>query len=91
MSKSLYWTILLATLTIFLWGTLGLDSALRQVMDGIQREMVTTSREQLQKIPSRLIMMAFPALLMPALFILVWPLAARVIANLQGMNWGGGF
>ena len=29
MSKSLYWTILLATLTIFLWGTLGFDSNAR--------------------------------------------------------------
>jgi len=68
-------------------GTLDLDQALRQVMESLQQEMKTGSREQLQKIPSRLILMAFPALLMPALFVLVFPLAARLIASLQGMGF----
>ena len=72
-------------------GTLDMDQALRQVMESLQQEMKTASREQLQKIPSRLILMAFPALLMPALFLLVFPLAARLIASLQGMTWGSGF
>ena len=72
-------------------GTLDMDQALRQVMESLQQEMKTASREQLQKIPSRLILMAFPALLMPALFLLVFPLAARLIASLQGMIWGSGF
>jgi hypothetical protein len=68
-------------------GTLDLDQALRQVMESLQQEMKTISREQLQKIPSRLILMAFPALLMPALFVLVFPLAARLIASLQGLGF----
>ncbi len=68
-------------------GTLDLDQALRQVMESLQQEMKTVSREQLQKIPSRLILIAFPALLMPALFVLVFPLAARLIASLQGMGF----
>ena len=72
-------------------GTLDMDQALRQVMESLQQEMKTASREQLQKIPSRLILMAFPALLMPALFLLVFPLAARLITSLQGMTWGSGF
>jgi len=72
-------------------GTLDMDQALRQVMESLQQEMKTASREQLQKIPSRLILMAFPALLMPALFLLVFPLAARLIASLQGLTWGSGF
>ncbi len=72
-------------------GTLNMDQALRQVMESLQQEMKTASREQLQQIPSRLILMAFPALLMPALFLLVFPLAARLIASLQGMTWGSGF
>ncbi len=68
-------------------GILDLDLALRQVMESLQQEIKTVSREQLQKIPSRLILMAFPALLMPALFVLVFPLAARLIASLQGMGF----
>ena len=72
-------------------GTLDMDTALRQVMEGIQREANTQAKESLQKIPSRLILMAFPALLMPALFLLIFPLAARLIASLQGATWGGGF
>ncbi len=68
-------------------GTLDLDQALRQVMESLQQEMKTVSRELLQKIPSRLILIAFPALLMPALFVLVFPLAARLIASLQGMGF----
>jgi len=78
---------LIARTTAAQEGTLDLDQALRQVMESLQQEMKTVSREQLQKIPSRLILMAFPALLMPALFVMVFPLAARLIASLQGMGF----
>jgi hypothetical protein len=72
-------------------GTLRLDEALRQAMQRMQAEMETRQREQLQKAPSRLILLAFPGLLGPALFVLVFPLVARVIAAMQGYSWGGGF
>jgi hypothetical protein len=72
-------------------GTLRLDEALRQAMQRLQEETETHQREQLQKIPARLILLAFPGLLGPALFVLVFPLVARVIAALQGLSWGGGF
>jgi hypothetical protein len=72
-------------------GTLRLDEALRQAMQRMQEEAETRQREQLQKIPARLILLAFPGLLGPALFVLVFPLVARVIAALQGLSWGGGF
>jgi hypothetical protein len=72
-------------------GTLRLDEALRQAMERMQAETETRQREQLQKIPSRLILLAFPSLLGPALFVLVFPLVARVIAAMQGFSWGGGF
>ena len=72
-------------------GTLRLDEALRQAMLRMQEEAETRQREQLQKIPARLILLAFPGLLGPALFVLVFPLVARVIAAMQGFSWGGGF
>ena len=72
-------------------GTLRLDEALRQAMLRMQEETETRQREQLQKIPARLILLAFPGLLGPALFVLVFPLVARVIAAMQGFSWGGGF
>jgi len=67
-------------------GTLRIDEALRQVMENIQMEMRTQARERLQKIPSRLIILAFPALLGPVLALLMIPVAARMIASLQGMG-----
>ena len=72
-------------------GTLSMDNALRYVMTNIQSEMQTTSRQQLQEIPSRLIVISFPALLGPVLAVLIVPVVARMIASLQGMTWGSGF
>jgi len=65
-------------------GTLGLDDALRQSMQRLHDELTTRKREQLQQIPSRLILFVFPTLLGPILALLVFPLVARLLAQLQG-------
>ncbi len=67
-------------------GALRLDEALKQAMGRVQAEMETGVREQLQQIPTRLILLVFPVLLGPTLVVLFYPLVARILANLSGIS-----
>ncbi|MBC8507903.1 MAG: hypothetical protein H8D34_23800, partial [Chloroflexi bacterium] len=45
-----------------------------------------------QRIPSRLTLLVFPILLGPAIALLIFPMAARLMATISGSSgWGGGF
>ena len=45
----------------------------------------------MQRIPTRLTLLVLPALLGPAIVLLLYPLAARLLAGMSGMGWSGGF
>jgi hypothetical protein len=53
--------------------------------------MDTEIREELQKIPTRLVVMVSPLILGPALAAWVLPVVARMIANLEGISFFGTF
>ena len=52
-------------------GKLSLDDALHQAIEKVQYEIDTAATEELQKIPSRLIIIVFPTLLGPGLVLLL--------------------
>jgi hypothetical protein len=53
--------------------------------------MDTEIREELQKIPTRLVVIVAPLILGPALAVLVFPIIARVLTSLQGFTFMGDF
>jgi hypothetical protein len=72
-------------------GMLNLDEAVTQSIQRVTQEMDTEIREELQRIPTRLVVIVAPLLLGPALAILVFPIVARTIASLEGVTFFGGF
>jgi hypothetical protein len=72
-------------------GMLNLDEAVAQSIARVTEEMDTEIREELQRIPTRLVVMVSPLLLGPALAAWVLPVVARMIANLQGISFFGTF
>jgi hypothetical protein len=70
---------------------LNLDEAVAQSIARVTEEMDTEIREELQRIPTRLVVMVSPLLLGPALAAWVLPVVARMIANLQGISFFGTF
>jgi hypothetical protein len=67
-------------------GKLSLDDALHQAIEKVQFEIDTAAKEQLQKIPSRLIIIVFPTLLGPGLVLLLYPVVDNLLKSLQGMG-----
>jgi hypothetical protein len=67
-------------------GKLSLDDALHQAIEKVQYEIDTAAKEQLQKIPSRLIIIVFPTLLGPGLVLLLYPVVDNLLKSLQGMG-----
>ncbi len=65
-------------------GMLNLDEAVSQSIARVTEEMDTEIREELQKIPTRLVVVVSPLILGPALAAWVLPVVARMIANLRG-------
>ncbi len=72
-------------------GMLNLDEAVSQSIARVTEEMDTEIREELQKIPTRLVVMVSPLILGPALAAWVLPVVARMIANLEGISFLGTF
>jgi hypothetical protein len=72
-------------------GMLNLDEAVAQSIQRVTDEMETEVREQLQQIPTRLIVIVAPLLLGPSLALLVFPVVARTIASLEGVTFLGSF
>jgi hypothetical protein len=72
-------------------GMLNMDEAVAQSITRVTEEMDTEVREELQKIPTRLIVIVAPLILGPALAVLVYPIIARVLASLQGTGFIGLF
>jgi hypothetical protein len=72
-------------------GMLNLDEAVTQSIQRVTEEMDTEVREELQRIPTRLVVIVAPLLLGPALAILVFPVVARTIASLEGVTFFGSF
>jgi hypothetical protein len=72
-------------------GMLNLDEAVTQSIQRVTEEMDTQIREELQQIPTRLIVIVAPLILGPALAAWVFPVVARTIASLEGMTFYGGF
>jgi hypothetical protein len=70
---------------------LNLDEAVSQSIARVTEEMDTEIREELQKIPTRLVIIVSPLLLGPALAAWVLPVVARMIANLEGISFFGTF
>jgi hypothetical protein len=72
-------------------GMLNMDEAVSQSIARITEEMDTEIREELQKIPTRLVVIVAPLILGPALAVLVFPIIARILASLQGSSFMGFF
>ena len=72
-------------------GMLNLDEAVAQSIARVTEEMDTEIREELQQIPTRLVVMVSPLILGPALAAWVLPVVARMIANLEGISFFGTF
>jgi hypothetical protein len=72
-------------------GMLNMDEAVSQSIARINEEMNTQIREELEQIPTRLVIIVAPLILGPALAIWVFPVVARTIANLQGTTFFGTF
>lgn len=69
-------------------GKLSLDAGLRQAIEIVQQEIDVSAREQLQSIPSRLIIIVFPMLLGPGLVVLLYPVVSKLLASMSGMGGG---
>jgi hypothetical protein len=72
-------------------GMLNLDEAVSQSISRVTDEMDTEVREELQRIPTRLVVVVSPLILGPALAAWVLPVVARMIANLEGIDFLGTF
>ena len=72
-------------------GGMAFERVLKQTVGRVREDMDTEAQEQLQRIPSRLILIAFPVLLGPALIAWIFPLVDRMMNTFQGMSTGGGF
>jgi hypothetical protein len=72
-------------------GMLNLDEAVTQSIQRVTEEMDTQIREELQQIPTRLIIIVAPLILGPALAAWVFPVVARTIASLEGVTFFGSF
>jgi hypothetical protein len=72
-------------------GMLNLDEAVAQSISRVTGEMDTEVREELQRIPTRLVVVVSPLILGPALAAWVLPVVARLIANLEGNSFLGKF
>ncbi len=72
-------------------GTLASDAPFEHALSRLQAETVTAARENMQRIPTRLTILVLPALLGPAIVVLLYPMVARLLANMGGAGWYGGF
>jgi len=73
-------------------GTLAIDQPFEHALERLRNEITTQAREHQQRIPSRLTLLIFPILLGPAIALLIFPMAARLMATISGSSgWGGGF
>jgi len=73
-------------------GTLAIDQPFEHALERLRSEIYTQAREHQQRIPSRLTLLVFPILLGPAIALLIFPMAARLMATISGSSgWGGGF
>jgi len=72
-------------------GTMGTDVPFEHALSRLRSEMVTSVREQMQRIPTRLTILVLPALLGPTIVLLLYPVVARLLASMAGVGWGGGF
>ncbi len=72
-------------------GMLNLDEAVTQSIQRVTEEMDTEIREELQRIPTRLIVIVSPLILGPALAAWVFPVVARMIASLNNVTFYGSF
>jgi hypothetical protein len=72
-------------------GMLNMDEAVAQSISRITEEMDTEIREQLQQIPTRLIVIVAPLILGPTLAVWVFPIVSRLFANLAGTTFMGTF
>lgn len=72
-------------------GMLNLDEAVAQSIERVTQEMDTDIREQLEQIPTRLVVFVSPLLLGPTLALLVYPIVARTLASIEGVTFFGKF
>ena len=73
-------------------GTLAIDQPFEHALERLRSEIYTQAREHQQRIPSRLTLLVFLILLGPAIALLIFPMAARLMATISGSSgWGGGF
>ena len=72
-------------------GVMQADQPFEHALERLQTETRTAALENMQRIPTRLTLLVLPALLGPAIVLLLYPLAARLLASMSGMGWGGGF
>jgi hypothetical protein len=70
-------------------GMLNLDEAVAQSIERVTGEMDTEIREELQRIPTRLVVIVAPLLLAPALAAWVIPVVVNLIASLEGVSFKG--
>ena len=68
-------------------GTLQIDQPFEHALERLRAEIYTQAREHQQRIPSRLTLLIFPVLLGPSIALLVFPLAARLIATISGAGF----
>ena len=68
-------------------GTLAADAPFEHALERLQAETYTAARENMQRIPTRLTVLVLPALLGPAIVVLLYPVVARLLANMSGTGW----
>ena len=72
-------------------GTMAVDAPFEHALARLQAETYTSAMENLQSIPNRLTLFVLPALLGPSIVVLLYPVAARLLAGMGGNGWGAGF
>jgi hypothetical protein len=72
-------------------GISDIDLALAQYLEELNEEIGYQTEEQMQRLPTRITLLAMPLLLGPIVILLFYPLVDRILHTLSGVGIGGGF
>ena len=72
-------------------GISDIDLTLAQYLDELNEEIGYQTEEQMQRLPTRITLLAMPLLLGPIVILLFYPLVDRILHTLSGVGIGGGF
>lgn len=72
-------------------GVTDIDQTLTSAIDDLNEEISYQTEEQMQRLPTRITLLAMPFLLGPIVILLFYPLVDRILQTLSGVGIGGGF